>query len=46
MLIGYMRVSKADGSQVTDLQYDALISAGVSENHIYEDKASGKGVDT
>jgi DNA invertase Pin-like site-specific DNA recombinase len=29
MLIGYMRVSKADGSQVTDLQKDALIAAGV-----------------
>lgn len=42
MLIGYMRVSKADGSQATDLQRDALVSAGVSENHIYEDKASGK----
>ena len=30
MLIGYMRVSKADGSQSTDLQRDALIVAGVS----------------
>ncbi|ECG1392594.1 TPA_asm: recombinase family protein, partial [Salmonella enterica subsp. houtenae serovar 45:g,z51:-] len=29
MLIGYMRVSKADGSQVNDLQRDALIAAGV-----------------
>jgi DNA invertase Pin-like site-specific DNA recombinase len=29
MLIGYMRVSKADGSQATDLQRDALIAAGV-----------------
>ncbi|SCA38888.1 Resolvase [Klebsiella quasipneumoniae] len=26
MLIGYMRVSKADGSQATDLQRDALIA--------------------
>ena len=42
MLIGYVRVSKADGSQTTDLQKDALIAAGVYENHIYEDKASGK----
>ncbi|MBU0995402.1 MAG: recombinase family protein [Proteobacteria bacterium] len=42
MLIGYMRVSKADGSQTTDLQRDALIVAGVDEDHIYEDKASGK----
>ncbi|HHL7190862.1 TPA: recombinase family protein, partial [Klebsiella pneumoniae] len=30
MLIGYMRVSKADGSQSTNLQRDALIAAGVS----------------
>ena len=29
MLIGYMRVSKADGSQSTDLQRDALLAAGV-----------------
>lgn len=42
MLIGYTRVSKADGSQVTDLQRDALIDAGVAEDHIYEDRASGK----
>ncbi|MBP7966338.1 recombinase family protein, partial [Burkholderia vietnamiensis] len=28
MLIGYMRVSKADGSQSTNLQRDALIAAG------------------
>lgn len=42
MLIGYMRVSKADGSQVTGLQRDALINAGVSDDQIYEDKASGK----
>ncbi len=42
MLIGYMRISKTDGSQTTDLQRDALISAGVDEDHIYEDKASGK----
>ena len=41
MLIGYMRVSKADGSQTTDLQRDALIATGVDENHIYEDLASG-----
>jgi DNA invertase Pin-like site-specific DNA recombinase len=37
-----MRVSKADGSQVLDLQRDALLAAGVKEEHIYEDKASGK----
>lgn len=42
MLIGYMRVSKADGSQATHLQRDALIEAGVDPTHIYEDQASGK----
>ena len=41
-LIGYMRVSKADGSQVLDLQRDALLTAGVSERHLYNDTASGK----
>src|SRR5271165_5613897 len=41
MLIGYMRVSKADGSQVLDLQRDALLAAGVPATHIYEDKCSG-----
>jgi DNA invertase Pin-like site-specific DNA recombinase len=41
MLIGYMRVSKADGSQVTNLQLDALLAAGVSREQIYEDRASG-----
>jgi DNA invertase Pin-like site-specific DNA recombinase len=42
MLIGYMRVSKADGSQATDLQRDALLAAGVDVAHLYEDHASGK----
>lgn len=42
MLVGYMRVSKADGSQVTDLQHDALLAAGVDARHIYEDATSGK----
>ncbi len=42
MLIGYMRVSKADGSQVLDLQRDALIAAGVPSSRLYEDQASGK----
>src|SRR5271154_4215618 len=37
-----MRVSKADGSQVLDLQRDALIAAGVKRSHLYEDQASGK----
>jgi DNA invertase Pin-like site-specific DNA recombinase len=42
MLVGYMRVSKADGSQVNDLQRDALLAAGVDSRHFYEDAASGK----
>lgn len=42
MQIGYMRVSKADGSQVVDLQRDALLSAGVKVEHLYEDQASGR----
>ncbi len=41
-LIGYARVSKADGSQVHDLQRDALIGAGVDADNVYEDSASGK----
>lgn len=42
MLIGYARVSKADGSQSLDLQRDALVAAGVEEQQIYSDQASGK----
>lgn len=42
MLIGYMRVSKADGSQSTDLQRDALLVAGVDPLKLYEDHSSGK----
>lgn len=37
MLIGYIRVSKSDGSQTTDPQRDRLIEAGVNPDHIYED---------
>ncbi len=42
MLVGYMRVSKADGSQVTDLQRDALLAAGIDAQHLYEDATTGK----
>src|ERR1700744_857821 len=42
MLVGYMRGSKADGGQSTDLQRDALVAAGVDPRHLYEDAASGK----
>ena len=42
MLIGYVRVSKNDGSQVFNLQEDALLAAGVKSNRIYKDLASGR----
>lgn len=42
MLIGYMRVSKNDGSQTLDLQRDSLIAAGVDEKRIYYDYVSSK----
>jgi DNA invertase Pin-like site-specific DNA recombinase len=42
VLVGYMRVSKADGSQTTDLQSDALVAAGIGPESLYEDRASGK----
>jgi DNA invertase Pin-like site-specific DNA recombinase len=42
MLIGYMRVSKSDGSQVFDLQKDALKEAGADDRRIYQDLASGR----
>ena len=35
-------MSKADGSQVHDLQRDALAKAGVKPEHVYEDSASGR----
>lgn len=51
MLIGYMRISKSDGSQNLNLQKDALIAADVQEERIYQDMVSGKresrpGIDT
>ena len=42
MLIGYARVSKSDGSQLLDLQNDALLRAGVDQEYIYQDLASGR----
>ena len=41
MLIGYARVSKADGSQSLDLQRDALRAEGVDAGNVYHDVASG-----
>ena len=42
MLIGYMRVSKSDGTQTLDLQQDALLDSGVTAERIYKDLASGR----
>lgn len=42
MLVGYVRVSKSDGSQTLDLQRDALLAAGVEARRIYEDRVSGQ----
>ena len=41
MLIGYARISKTDGSQLLDLQRDALSEAGVAPEQVYTDQASG-----
>ncbi len=41
MLIGYMRVSSNTDRQNTDLQRDALLTAGVDQRHLFEDRASG-----
>ena len=41
MLVGYMRVSTDNDRQVLDFQRDALLSAGVDERHLFEDRASG-----
>lgn len=42
LLLGYVRVSKSDGSQTLDPQRDALVAAGVAPERIYEDLASGR----
>ena len=42
MLVGYMRVSKADGTQTVELQRDALLAAGVEVAHLYDDHAPGR----
>jgi DNA invertase Pin-like site-specific DNA recombinase len=45
MLVGYMRVSTDTEKQSTDLQYDALVSAGIDERHLFEDRGSGSKTD-
>jgi DNA invertase Pin-like site-specific DNA recombinase len=42
MLVGYVRVSKNDGTQTLSPQLDAMLAAGVEPNRIYEDLASGR----
>lgn len=42
MFVGYMRVSKSDGTQTLALQRDALAAAGVASTRLYEDLASGR----
>jgi DNA invertase Pin-like site-specific DNA recombinase len=45
MLVGYMRVSTDGDRQVLDLQRDALVTAGVDERHLFEDRVSGSRTD-
>lgn len=40
MLIGYVRVSKSDGTRTLTPQLGALLAAGVDRARIYEDLAS------
>lgn len=41
VLVGYMSTSKPEGSQVLNLQCDALIAAGIKPECLYQDRASG-----
>lgn len=40
--IGYMRISKSDGSQTFDMQMDAMKAEGVDFDRIYSDKISSR----
>jgi DNA invertase Pin-like site-specific DNA recombinase len=42
LFVGYMRISKSDGTQTPALQRDALTAAGVDPTRLYEDRASGR----
>lgn len=42
LFVGYMRISKSDGTQTLALQRDALTAAGVDSTRLYEDQASGR----
>jgi DNA invertase Pin-like site-specific DNA recombinase len=39
VLVGYVRVSKSDGSQSLAPQVDAVLAAGVAPERVYEDLA-------
>lgn len=41
-MIGYIWVSKTDGSQSAGLQRDALLAAGVDHSNLYEDHLASK----
>ena len=41
MLTGHIRVPKGDGSQVLDLQRNALRAAGFTPDQVYQDLSSG-----
>lgn len=41
MKIGYMRISTDLDRQSFDLQYDALVKAGVDERNVFKDVQSG-----
>ena len=42
MLIGYVRVSTADGTQAPDLPHDSRTAAGMTPAQIYSHEVSGK----
>jgi len=41
MLVGYMRVSSDGDRQMTAVQQDALLTAGIDDRHLIQDKTSG-----
>ncbi len=44
MQIGYMRISKNNGSRKFNIQEDALLEAGVEPDRIYKDVSSGRNI--
>lgn len=45
LLVGYMRVLKAEGSQAAERQRQALLGAGVQAGQLYEDRATDRADD-